>query len=291
MSQSLPKSPGNHLAKLVLEHLQRVDVISPPSSPSQNYSKALEAAKDFDLVLSLTPSKTLVEQRPMVIPPKPVTYVHRRPDTYTNAIVARDDSNRAQKAALRVFLDAFYYKCGFRTWYQNPNYIAGMNPFYNFSDFKGRNAQRYTQDERKRYVRYDAVMNALPRIPKMTKRDARYLVGRLAGRDKLHDAHHQLGVRAMAVHLERLSKKWTEERKVAVLKAFTWLTDYPNYPCAYNNEGEERQFTDRGVLPAHSDDIPDGIDMEDEEEWDALMREVSIRSVVLLTYSGKLMVS
>ena len=102
------------------------------------------------------------------------------------------------------------------------------------------------------YIRYDAVMNALPRIPNMTKKDASYLVGRLSGRDKLHESHHRLGIRAMAVYLERLSKQWMEERKVALLKAFTWLTGYSNYSNAYNNEAEKRQFSDRGIQLALS---------------------------------------
>jgi len=84
-------------------------------------------------------------------------------------------------------------------------------------------------------------------------------------------------MRAMAIYLERLSKEWTDERKIAILKAFTWLTGYSNYANAYNNEAEMRQFTDYGILPGNNlFDIPDDVNMENEEERDALMQEVYI---------------
>ena len=277
MPDTLVKSPMDHLAKVVVEHIHQVDITSPPSSPSGNYSKALQAATAFDALFSLTPSKTLLEQRPITIPPKPVIYVHRHPDAYTNAITAREESSRAQEAALRVFLDAFYYECGFRAWYQRLDYVAGMSSDCNCSDFKGQQTEPYTQEEQKKYVRYHAVVNALPQIPNMTKKDATYLVGRLSGRDKLHESHHRLGMRAMAIYLERFSKQWTDERKIAILKAFTWLTGYSNYANAYNNEAEMRQFTDYGILPGNNlFDIPDDVNMESEEERDALMQEVCI---------------
>ena len=101
-----------------------------------------------------------------------MAYVHQNPDTYTNAIIARAESTRAQQAALRVFLDAFYYECGSQARYQRPDYVAGMSPDHNCSDFKGQQTEPYTQEERKKYVRYDAVMNVLPLIPNMTKKDA-----------------------------------------------------------------------------------------------------------------------
>ena len=242
--------PSDHLAKVVLEHIQHVDVISPPLSPSQSYSKTLQTAKDFDLILSLTPSKTILDRWPMGIPPKPVTYVHRHPDSYTNVITAKEEATRIQRLRWEYFLDAFYYECGFRTWYQRSDYVAGRNPSNDSSDFESAKAQQGTQVDRKTPTRYDAVMNALPRISNMTKQEARYLVGRLSRRDSLHESHHRMGMRAMAVYLERLSKQWTEERKNAVLKAFRWLTDYTNYPAAYNNGAEKRQFSDRGILPA-----------------------------------------
>jgi hypothetical protein len=144
---------------------------SDPPSPCQSQSKALQAAKDFDSLAGLTPSKTILAQRPLVIPPKPVTYVHRHPDSYINAIIAKDISNRAQRAALRTFLDAFCYQCGFRTSYQTPNNVTGMNPDNNSVDFKGRKTRQYTQGERKMYIRYDAVVNTLRRIPNMGKKD------------------------------------------------------------------------------------------------------------------------
>jgi len=58
------KSPTYQLAKVVIERIHRADVICPPSSPSKNYSRALQKANAFDAIFSLTPSKTLVEQRP-----------------------------------------------------------------------------------------------------------------------------------------------------------------------------------------------------------------------------------
>ena len=147
---TLVKSPTDHLAKVVVEHIHQVDIISPPSSPSKNYSKALQTAKAFDALFSLTPSKMLLERRPIMIPPKPVTYVHRHPDAYTNAITAREKSTRTQEAALRVFLDAFYYKCGFRAWYQSQDYVAGTSSDRNCSDFKGQQTKQYTQEEQKK---------------------------------------------------------------------------------------------------------------------------------------------
>ena len=57
----------------------------------------------------------------------------------------------------------------------------------------------------------------------------------------------------------------------------------------YNNEAEKREFSDHGILSIDTlSDVPDGVNMENKEEWDVLMREISIQFVILLTYSDGL---
>ena len=55
----------------------------------------------------------------------------------------------------------------------------------------------------------------------------------------------------------------------------------------YNNEAEKREFSDHGILPNDTAFVvPDGVNMENEEEWDALMQEVSVQLVIFLAHSG-----
>ena len=276
--EALLTSPDETLARIVVEHLSRVDIVSPAPSPSQNYAKAFKTARERDMQWNLSPSKTAVQKRPVVIAPRPETFVHTHPKSWTNEIIAATEAITAQKAAFRVFLDAFYYECGYRSWYQRPSYIEGTTPQALNTDVKGNKKSSFTEDEQKVYVRYHAVMNALPGIPDMDERDAAFLVGRLSGLDKLNATHHELAVRPMAVYLERLSKTWSpEERKQAVMKAFTWLTGYFSYEEAYSNVSERRVFTDEGIVSDYNPfKIPKYVDLNDQGQARRLMQFVSV---------------
>ena len=105
-----------------------------------------------------------------------------------------------------------------------------------------------------------------------------FLVGRLSGLDKLNHAYRELGVRPVAVYLERLIKTWSaERRKQAVMKAFTWLTGYPSYEDAYDNESETRVFTDEGVVGEYDPfKIPEGVDLNDKHQTKELMEYGSV---------------
>ena len=270
--------------EIVLEHIQHVEILSPASSVSQNYQKALRAAKYKDLQWSLSPSRTVVQKRPLVIPPHPQTFIHTHPKSHTNNILASAERATFQRAAYRIFLECFYYECGFRPWYQQPEYVnEGIHPYIQYTDFiigttKGKEKQIFSAEDRVRYVRWDAVMNTLPEIGNMEKREAVFLVGRLSGLNQLHRAHHELGVRPMAVYLERLSKdRSPESRKSAVLKAFSWMTKYETFEAAYENENESRIFSDEGLLPGKDAfAIPDEVDLEGDTQLDALGRDVSV---------------
>ena len=69
-------------------------------------------------------------------------YVHQHSESYANAITVKQESAGVQQAALRVFLDAFYYECGFRTWDQSSDFVAGVNPHNDSSDLTGVNIQQ-----------------------------------------------------------------------------------------------------------------------------------------------------
>ena len=278
--EALLDSPTEDLAKIILEHLSRVDIVSPAPSPSQAYDKALLYAKERDTSWNLSPSKTIVERRPMVIPPKPQTFVHRHPKSYTNEIIMKYEGTTSQQAAYRVFLDSFYYLCGFRAWYQREDYKQGITPYVLSANFEGKNKMTYTKEEEKSFSRYHAVMATLPGIPNMERKDCLYLVGRLSGLDKLNKAHHHLPVRPMAVYLERLSKTLTpERRKEAVLKAWKWMTGYDSYEAAYENEDETRVFTDEGVKGEYDPwRVPDDLDEDDYDQTTRLMEDVSVYS-------------
>jgi hypothetical protein len=126
--EALFNSPTEELARIDLEHVSRVDIVSPAPSPSQNYAKALHAAKERDVQWNLSPSKTVVQKRAVVTAPRPQTFVHTHPKSHTNEIISSAEAITAQKAAYRIFLDAFYYQCGFRPWYQRPDFVKGITP-------------------------------------------------------------------------------------------------------------------------------------------------------------------
>lgn len=215
----------------------------------------------------------------MVIPPKPQIFVHRHPKSYTNEIIMKYEGSTNQLAAYRVFLDSFYYLCGFRAWYQREDYKEGITPHTPSANFEGKK-KTYSKEEEKSFNRYHAVMSALDRIPNMSQKDCVYLVGRLSGLENLNKAHHCLPVRPMAVYLERLSKTMTpERRKEAVLKAWRWMTGYDSYEAAYDNEDETRMFTDEGVKGKYDPwRVPDGFDENDSDQTKRLMEDVSVYS-------------
>jgi hypothetical protein len=119
--------PQLRTAKIILECLSRVDIVSPALSASQAHDKTFVYPKERDIASNLSPSRTNVERPPMVIPPKPQTSVHRHPKSYTNEIIMTYERTTSQKA-YRVFLDSIYYLCGFRTWYQREDYKQGITP-------------------------------------------------------------------------------------------------------------------------------------------------------------------
>ena len=125
-NDSVCYNPTEDLANIILEHISAVDIVSPASSPSQARDKALPYAKSCDASLNLSPSKTIVERRPIVIPLKPQTFVPRHPKWYTNEILTKSEATQSQQPAYRVFLDSFYCLCGFRAWYQREDYNQGM---------------------------------------------------------------------------------------------------------------------------------------------------------------------
>jgi len=112
--------------------------------------------------------------------------------------------------------------------------------------------QPLTEEEKKKYDKWGSVVNRIREIPGMDKQDAIFLVGRLAGRGKLDLAHHQMSVRAVAIHLERLCKSvqgetHAKKRVNAIQKAFKFLTGYETFEEAYKNEREYRWMTDTGM--------------------------------------------
>lgn len=55
----------------------------------------------------------------------------------------------------------------------------------------------------------------------MSVKDAMYLVGKRAWRKNFNDAHHQMPLRAVVIHLERYCKLHDDDnRPTAVLKAY-----------------------------------------------------------------------
>ena len=131
-------------------------------------------------------------------------------------------------SAHRIFLDCFVGECGFVPYYKRKTGgIPSLSIFANFALEPGAwtKERPLTEEEKKKYEKWGSVVNKIREIPGMRKQDAIFLVGRLAGRDKLNLAHHQMSVRAVAVQLERLCKsvqgeKQGKERVRAIQKAF-----------------------------------------------------------------------
>jgi hypothetical protein len=107
----------------------------------------------------------------------------------------------------------------------------------------------WTDEEKKKYIKFDAVMNSVGRLADITKADAFFLVGKKSGYDDLHTSHHTMDVQVVAIHIERLVKTSpSENRRRAIAKAFTFLTGYQSYADAYNNPCERREFTPKGIV-------------------------------------------
>jgi len=48
------------------------------------------------------------------------------PDRYRETIIAREEENLKQQKAYCLFLESFYYTCGFREWHQRADGSDGM---------------------------------------------------------------------------------------------------------------------------------------------------------------------
>ena len=117
------ESPSeDRLRRIVLEHLSHIEPLPPATTASQRLSDAVSAACHHDAKCQLSPSQTVVTRRPLRLDSSPDTFVHTHPKEYTSRIVAQEESKTQQTAALRVFLDCFYYTCGFRAWYQRDEF-------------------------------------------------------------------------------------------------------------------------------------------------------------------------
>jgi hypothetical protein len=115
------------------------------------------------------------------------------------------------------FLDCFVGECGFVPYLKRTaGGIHSLSIFDNFALEHGAwtKERPLTEEEKKKYCKWGSVVNKIREIPDMNKQDATILVGRLAGRDKLNLAHHQMSVRAVAVlQLGRLCKSVQAEKQ------------------------------------------------------------------------------
>jgi hypothetical protein len=91
------------------------------------------------------------------------------------------------------------------------------------------------------------------------------LAGKRSGFFELHESHHTVGVRAAAIYLERYLKDASSLKQEAYKLAFLWMTGYESYSDAYEDEGEVRRFTDRGVKNVSSA-FNDDDDDDDEDD-------------------------
>ena len=250
-STSLLSTPTKEVAKLVPEHVSFVDELS-PGSPATRERCIVQVARENDIMWKLSPSKTVVQPKPLVRPPVPEVFTDSYPDWCKNDIVAAAQKESDMLAAHRIFLDCFVGECGFVP-YSNRKAegIPSLSMFSNFVLEPG-NQRPLTEKEKKKYDKWGSVVNKIREIPGMSKQDAVFLVGRLSGRDKLNLAHHQMSVRAVAVQLERFCKSTQEERHgngrvKAIQKAFKFLTGYEAFEEAYNNKREDRWMTATGM--------------------------------------------
>lgn len=118
---------------------------------------------------------------------------------------------------------------------------------------------QFTPDEKKKYIKYFAVMSHYQEIPNMTAGEAKTLVGKKADVKRGNDAHHVLEVDAVAVHLKRMLKyefagDANETKRSAIVKAFRWLTNHGSFDDAIKSE-DGRLMTANGIK-------------DSEEEWE-----------------------
>ena len=202
-----------------------------------------------------------------------LVYVHTNPDTYKRDIFASVSRDAEMNAAHRIFLDSFAGACGYATYKERDSPRSTRT---NIAVGMAKNPQpQFTSQEKNKYVRWNAVVSHLPFIPTMSIKDAMYLVGKYAGRNKLNDAHHQMPLRAVAIHLERYCRLHDDDnRTTAVLKAFSWLTGYASFEAAYKNKEEAREFTEEGIAqPATVLKIPKDFDVRNKELLESVIRE------------------
>ena len=156
---------------------------------------------------------------------------------FTNHILVQAQSKTGQIAALRVLFDCFYGSSGFAPWYHrdecNEEGGHSLSESWLFRVVKGKAKPEHddwTAEEKKKYIRYDAVMSYLGRMSDITKEDVPYLVGRKSGYDELHKSHHSQSVRVVAMQVDKLTKKFpSEKRRAVILKMFCHLTGYSSY--------------------------------------------------------------
>ena len=188
-------------------------------------------------------------------------------------------------AAHRIFLDCFVGECGFVPYQKRTaGGIHSLSIFANFALEPGAwtKERPLTEEEKKKYDKWGSVVNKIREIPGMNKQDAIFLVGRLAGHDKLNLAHHQMSVHAVAIQLERLCKsfqgeKQGKERVNAIQKAFKFLTGYETFEEAYKNEREDRWMmgTGMGENPKKKFVVSFDTNTLDEAQLDALGKDIT----------------
>jgi hypothetical protein len=227
----------------------------------------------------------VVQAKPLLGPPVDVPEVFTHSHWYKNNIIVTAQKDSDMLAAHRIFLDCFVAQCGFIPYHKRTNGgFPSLTIFANLASDPGawKKERPLTNEEKKKFEKWGSVVHKMRDIPGMTKKDAIFLVGRLAGRDKLNRAHHQMPVRAVAIQLDRLCKsvqneKQGKERTDAIQKAFMFLTGYQSFEDAYNNEGEERWMTDSGMAedPMKNFAVPFDTNTLNEEQLDALGGDVS----------------
>lgn len=251
----------------------RVRRASLPATTKSLQAELLRPAQEYDISYPLSPSKSVVEGRPLQREEKPDVYIHTNPDTYKQGILASISRDAEMNAAHTIFLDSFAGACGYAT-YKERN--SSRSTRANIAVGMAKNPQlQFTSQEKNKYVRWKTVMSCLPSIPGMSIKDAMYLVGKYAGRNKLNDARRQMPLRAVAIHLERYCKLHDDDdRTTAVLKAFSWLTGYASFEAAYKNKEETRELTEEGIAhPATVPKIPKDFDVRNKELLESLIGE------------------
>jgi hypothetical protein len=133
----------------------------------------------------------------------------------------------------------------------------------------------YTEEEKKRYVRWEAVKHKIEtgEMGKVVTGDLIYLAGRECGYHALHTSHHSMLLTVLAVQLERITAPFSRRRRRALKRAFKWLTGYENYSDAWKNPNEERILTDKGMVggdlgfhdPVDDNDSDEGKNTDDED--------------------------